>query len=137
MSELSLVPPDDPGFDQEEVKRLLMENGGDVTEAAKIMDADPERLRRYVYAMPRLKSALEETMAQAVDQAVGVLFEGLRDQGSFQNRYYAAKEILRSQAGARRGFGPRQVAALEIKPVDNRPHTVSLKWLEPPAEVEK
>jgi hypothetical protein len=134
MTVVELVPAPDDGFDQAEVKALLMENGGDVTEVARRMQVDPERLRTYVYAMPRLKAALEETMAQAVDKAVGVLFEGLKDNMSFQNRYYSAKEILRSQAGARRGFGPRQVAALELKPADNRPHTVPLKWLEPPAD---
>ena len=127
MSEV--IPFPEQPFDQEEVRALLMAHDGNVTEAAKALNVDPERLRTYVYAIPRLKHAIEEALAQGVDEAVSVLFTALRDQGSFQNRYYAAKEFLRSDAGRRRGFGPREHAALEIKP--NQPSAITLKWLEP------
>ena len=120
---------DAPNLDQEEVRALLMAHDGNVTKAARELNIDPERLRTYVYAVPSLKRAIEETLAQGVDEAVSVLFTALRDQGSFQNRYYAAKEFLRSDAGRRRGFGPREHAALEIKP--NQPSAITLKWLEP------
>jgi hypothetical protein len=120
----------EPEFDQEVVRELLIELDGNVTAAAKKLKADPERLRTYVYACGLLKRALDETLAQGVDEAVDVLFTALRDETSFQNRYYAAKEFLRSEAGRRRGFGPRELSALEIKP--NAPTTITLKWLEPP-----
>jgi hypothetical protein len=119
---------DAPNLDQEEVREILMAHDGNVTAAAKELDVDPERLRTYVYAIPALKRAIEETLAQGVDAAVDVLFTALRDQASFQNRYYAAKEFLRSDAGRRRGFGPREHAALEVKPLT--PATLTLKWLD-------
>lgn len=121
---------DDDAFtlDQVQVRQILMAHDGNVTEAAKELDVDPERLRTYVYAMPALKRAIDETLAQGVDAAVDVLFTALRDAASFQNRYYAAKEFLRSDAGRRRGFGPREHTALEIKPTS--PATLTLKWLD-------
>ena len=115
-------------FDQEEVRDILMKVDGNVTAAAEALAVDPERLRTYVYAMPALKRAIDETLAQGVDAAVDVLFTALRDAASFQNRYYAAKEFLRSDAGRRRGFGPREHAALEVKPLS--PATLTLKWLD-------
>jgi hypothetical protein len=134
VTELSLVPPDD-GFDQQEVRDLLIELDGNVTEAAKRLKVDVTRLRTYVYAVPGLKRALDETLDQAVDAAIDVLYQGLRDEGSFQNRYYAAKEFLRSTAGKRRGFGPREptTVALEVRK-DPSASLVTLKWLEPPKE---
>jgi hypothetical protein len=130
---LELVPEaEEPEFDQQQIRDLLLELDGDVTATAKALGVDPERLRTYVFAMPALKRAIDETLARGVDEAIAVLFAALRDQGSFQNRYYAAKEFLRSDAGRRRGFGPREKAALEIKP--NSPSTITLKWLEPPAD---
>jgi hypothetical protein len=124
-----VIPFPEKQFDQDEIRALLMRLDGDVTQAAKELRVDPERLRAYVYGMPALKRAIDETLAQGVDEAVSVLYAALRDQASFQNRYYAAKEFLRSEAGRRRGFGPREQAALEIKP--NAPATLTLKWLEP------
>ena len=130
---VALVPID-PSFDQDEIRQLLFQHGGDVTEAAKAIGVKPERLRAYVRAMPALNRALDETMDQFVDQAIGVLREALRDEGSFQNRFYAAKEFLRSEAGRRRGFGPRETAtSLEVKTSD-RATTLTIKWLDPPKE---
>jgi hypothetical protein len=130
---LELVPIS-PEFDPEEISQLLFEHGGDVTAAAKAIGVKPERLRAYVRAMPALNRALEETMDQFVDQAIGVLREALGDQASFQNRFYAAKEFLRSEAGRRRGFGPRETAtSLEVKTSD-RGGSITIKWLDPPKE---
>lgn len=130
---VALVPID-PGFDQDEIRELLFAHDGNVTEAAKELGVKPERLRAYVRAMPALTRALDETMDQGVDRAIGVLWAALRDEGSFQNRYYAAKEFLRSEAGRRRGFGPRETAtSLEVKTSD-RATSITIKWLDPPKE---
>jgi hypothetical protein len=130
---VALVPID-PGFDQDEIRELLFAHDGNVTEAAKELGVKPERLRAYVRAMPALTRALDETMDQGVDRAIGVLWAALRDDGSFQNRYYAAKEFLRSEAGRRRGFGPRETAtSLEVKTSD-RATSITIKWLDPPKE---
>jgi hypothetical protein len=130
---VALVPID-PGFDQDEIRELLFAHDGNVTEAAKEIGVKPERLRAYVRAMPALTRALDETMDQGVDRAIGVLWAALRDDGSFQNRYYAAKEFLRSEAGRRRGFGPRETAtSLEVKTSD-RATSITIKWLDPPKE---
>jgi len=130
------IVPIDPGLDQDEVRALLFAVDGNVTKAAKELKVDPQRLRAYVQAVPALKRAVAETMEQGVDRAIEVLFEGLHDEHSFQNRYYAAKEFLRSEAGRRRGFGPRETAAaaLEVRAGGATPATITLKWLEPPAD---
>jgi hypothetical protein len=130
------IVPIEPEFDQVEIRDLLIELDGNVTEAAKSMGVDPQRLRAYVNAMPILKRAIEETLEQGVDQAISVLFEGLRDQQSFQNRYYAAKEFLRSSAGKKRGFGPRETAQgqIEVRKDQSGQNTIVLRWLEPPGE---
>jgi hypothetical protein len=130
---VALVPID-PGFDQDEIRELLFAHDGNVTAAARELGVKPERLRAYVRAMPALTRALDETMDQGVDRAIGVLWAALRDEGSFQNRYYAAKEFLRSEAGRRRGFGPRETAtSLEVKTSD-RATSITIKWLDPPKE---
>ena len=130
---VALVPLD-PGLDQEQVRNLLMEHDGNVTRAATELGVRPERLRAYVRAVPALNRALDETMDQGVDRAIAVLYEALRDTASFQNRYYAAKEFLRSEAGRRRGFGPRETAtSLEVKTSD-RSTSITIKWLDPPKE---
>jgi hypothetical protein len=128
-----LVPD---GFDQDQVRALLIELDGNVTKAAGRLGVEPERLRTYVNGMPLLRRAMAETMEQGVDRAIDILFEGLRDEGSFQNRYYAAKEFLRSEAGRRRGFGPREPASasLEVRTGAAPPAVITLKWLEPKEE---
>jgi hypothetical protein len=128
------IVPFDPGLDQERVRDLLMEHDGNVTAVAKVLHVRPERLRAYVRAVPSLTRALDETMDQGVDRAIDVLWAALRDTESFQNRYYAAKEFLRSEAGRRRGFGPRETAtSLEVKTSD-RSTSITIKWLDPPKE---
>jgi hypothetical protein len=130
---VALVPID-PGFDQDEIRELLFQHDGNVTAAAKELGVRPERLRAYVRALPALTRTLDETLDQGVDRAIAVLWDALRDEDSFQNRYYAAKEFLRSEAGRRRGFGPRETAtSLEVKTSD-RATSITIKWLDPPKE---
>lgn len=128
------VIPFERGFDQEEIRELLLAHDGNVTAAAQELGVKPERLRAYVRALPTLTRAIDETQDQGVDKAIAVLWEALRDTESFQNRYYAAKEFLRSEAGRRRGFGPRETAtSLEVKTTD-RQTSITIKWLDPPKE---
>lgn len=133
---MTLVPAD-PSLDREEIFNALMASDGNVTKVARELGIDPQRLRAYVRAQPALKAAIDETMEQGVDQAIDVLYEGLRDKASFQNRYYAAKEFIRSEAGRRRGFGrePQTQAALEVK-TSRDGGVIAIKWLEPPKERE-
>jgi hypothetical protein len=122
-------------LDQDKVRLALVKLDGNVTEAAKLLKVPPERLRAYVEGMPALRRAVTETMEQGVDMAMAVLFEALRDKMSFQNRYYAAKEFLRSEAGRRRGFGGREPASASLQvQTTGGPTTITLRWIEPPAE---
>ena len=125
--------------DLREVVAALLEVDGNITLAARKLSIDPEAFRAIVRKTPLLSEAVEEAMERGVDEAVGVLFHGLRDEGSFQNRFYAAKEFLRTEAARRRGFGPREraEASLEVKSGAGQT-TLTLRWLsdgETPAEI--
>jgi hypothetical protein len=129
-----LVPLETP-IDQDEARQALVEAHGNVTEAAKAMSVRPERLRAFVHAVPKLAHVIDEVMEQGVDQAISVLHQALNDELSFQNRFYAAKEFLRSAHGRRRGFGGREPGqAVEVS--TSTPGTFTLKWLEPPQDPE-
>ena len=121
-------------LDADQVERLIFERDGNVTEIAKTLAVRSDRLRAFIMASGVLRRALDEVYEGAVDEAIGVLFRGLRDEASFQNRFYAAKEWLRSGAGHKRGFGqaPAPLGSLEIKD-SSAGRTIVLKWLEPDA----
>jgi hypothetical protein len=74
-------------------------------------------------------------MEQAVDASIQVLWSGLADEGSHQNRFYAAKEWLKSEMGRKRGFGwkPAGVTVINSRSAAS-PSTIEIKWLEPPLE---
>ena len=129
--------PEEPPLDQEEVRELLIEFDGNVTKAAKKLHVRPERLRAFVRAIPSLTRAIDETIEQGVDAAVDVMFQALKDEMSFQNRFYAAKEFLRSEAGRRRGFGPREVATAALELKSHGPTTLTIKWLDPPKALDQ
>ena len=127
--------PHDPDLDEARIEVLLAEHDGDVGKVAKRLGIGSSRLRKFVALSPILCAAVEEVFEGAVDEAVAVLFQGLRDESSFQNRFYAAKEFLRTGAARRRGFGhdPSATATLELK--DQRgARTITLRWLEPTKE---
>jgi hypothetical protein len=121
-------------LDVDLIEALIFKHDGNVTEIAKSLSVRSDRLRAFIMAKAALRRALDEVYEGAVDEAIGVLFRGLRDEVSFQNRFYAAKEWLRSGAGHKRGFGqaPAPHAALEIKD-SAAGRTIVLKWLEPDA----
>ena len=114
------------------IEGLIFEMEGDVSRIAKALSVRSDRLRAFIMAKGELRRAIDEVYEGAVDEAIGVLFKGLRDEASFQNRFYAAKEWLRSSAGHKRGFGQAVAAhaALEIKD-SAAGRTIVLKWLEP------
>lgn len=125
-------PIRDRTLDADEVEGLLFELNGNVSAAAKRLGVRSDRLRAFILASGQLRRALDEVYEGAVDEAVEVLFTALRDSVSFQNRYYAAKEFLRSEAGRRRGFGREgsPQASLEVKDAGSG-RTIVLKWIEP------
>jgi hypothetical protein len=129
------ILPFEPELDEQNVEAILLGVDGSIREAALLLDVKSSRLRRFVEASPRCREACAEAFALAIDESVGVLFEGLRDKGSFQNRFYAAKEFLRSSEGRKRGFGHEASgqATLELKDKGGS-RTITLKWIEPPQE---
>jgi hypothetical protein len=131
---LSLVPSD-PDLDEGVIEGLIAEHDGSVRKIAKALGVSSARLRKFVAMSSRLTAAIDEVFEGAVDEAVGVLFEGLRDEGSFQNRFYAAKEFLRTGTARKRGFGHEASgqATLELKDKGGA-RTITLRWLEPQEE---
>ena len=129
--------PHDPELDEARIEVLIAEHDGDLGKVAKRLGVASSRLRKFVAMSPVLRAACEEVFEGAVDEAVAVLFEGLRDQGSFQNRFYAAKEFLRTSAARRRGFGHDASATATLELKDQRgSKTITLRWLEPREELD-
>ena len=119
-------------LDVDLVEGLIFEHDGNVSDVARALSVRSDRLRSFIMASGQLRRALDEVYEGAVDEAIGVLFAGLRDSVSFQNRFYAAKEFLRSTAGRKRGFGQVQAAQAAIEVKDGASgRTIVLKWLEP------
>ena len=129
--------PHDPDLDEARIEVLIAEHDGDLGKVAKRLGVASSRVRKFVAMSPVLRAAIDEVFEGAVDEAVAVLFEGLRDQGSFQNRFYAAKEFLRTGAARRRGFGHDASATATLELKDQRgSKTITLRWLEPREELE-
>ena len=75
-----------------------------------------------------LADAIYEGTERAIDEAVQVLFDGLRHP-DLSKRVAAAAYFLRhTEAGRRRGWG--RALGLSGDPVE--PQTVTLKWLDEP-----
>ena len=119
-------------LNEDRIEELLAEHDGSIIKVAKKLGVERRRLRKFVAMSPRLCGAVDEVYEGAVDEAVGVLFEGLRDEGSFQNRFYAAKEFLRTGAARRRGFGHEASGSATLELKDKAAgRTITLRWLEP------
>jgi hypothetical protein len=117
-------------IDVEEAKRALEKVEGNITAAAELMNVDSARLRAFVAAEPVLRRLQAEIMERAVDRAIEILFEGMRDE-HYGNRLQAAKEFLRCQGARKRGFGP-QGPALELN--SRTVETLTITWLDPGTE---
>jgi hypothetical protein len=80
-----------------------VDTNGSVSAAAVIREVPSADLRRLVWATPALMDAVFEVLERGLDEAVQILFEGLRSD-IYANRLAAAKEFLRSDAGRRRDW---------------------------------
>jgi hypothetical protein len=117
--------------DVDGLRTLLIELNGNISKAAAHLDVDSEFLRSFVDRIPRLRLTLAEIMERGVDKAVDVLYEGLSDEASFQNRFYSAKAMLQSEAGRRRGYGAQTTHNVEIRPASHG-GSLEIKWIDPP-----
>ena len=119
--------PPEPPLLEEVVSEALLEAKGNVAAAADLMGVRSDRLRAYVNAKPALKSILAETLERGVDRSIEVLFEGLANP-AWTLRLAAAKEFMRSEAAARRGFRTPIGQAVEVKAQSGG--ALVIKWLD-------
>jgi hypothetical protein len=127
---VALVSPD--AFDEGEVRDLIQEHDGNIKKIALALHRPSAEVRKFVFSNERLKAAMTETYEGFVDEAVAVILEGVRNDASYLIRFYAAKELLRTETARRRGFGREAglAASIQVKSAVH-PTTITLKWLEP------
>jgi hypothetical protein len=116
-------------FDPDAIRPMLIQRKGDVRLVADDLCVDSEELRSFVMNTPLLRRALDEVIARGVDQSLGVLFKGLDDEDHYSNQIAAAKEFIKTRAGARRGF--HHANDLELKMPGQRGGSLTLTWLPP------
>src|ERR1700677_1093894 len=108
------------------VERALIKAAGSVTAAARTLGIATANLRELVRAHPLLMSVVFEQIEQEIDASWQVLRDGLRSDNA-RTRIRAAAYIVRhTEAGQRRGWGPRRSSHDE--PVE--PQNVTLKRLD-------
>ena len=108
------------------MEQTLIDKGGCLPSAARALNMPSAELRRIVAATPSLADSIFEQIEQHIDAAVQTLVDGLASDNAM-TRIRAAAYILRhTEAGRRRGWGPRGSARAE--PVE--PQTVTLKWID-------
>ena len=115
-------------FDPAVLRPLIIAGKGDIRAIAKEIDADSEDLRIFITNTPVLRRALDEVIARGVDQSLSVMFKGLDDEEHFSNQLAAAKEFLKTRAGARRGF--HHTGDLELR-MPAKGGALTLTWLPP------
>lgn len=122
-----------PRFDEVELGQLILDHDANIGLIAKELKVSSAELRKFIADSAKLTAAVEEVAALAVDGAYSVLWEGLRDRDSFQNRFYSAKALLNTAAGRKRGFGlnePSAEAQIEMRRDSEGTKTIVLRWLE-------
>jgi hypothetical protein len=108
------------------IERELLDKCGSVPAAARALGVSSVDLRRLVGSRPLLANAVYEGTERAIDEAVQVLFDGLRHP-QLSKRLAAAAYFLRhTEAGRRRGLGRR--GALPDKAAEGQ--VVTLKWID-------
>jgi hypothetical protein len=117
-------------FDPQTLRPMIIEMYGDVRAIAKKVHADSEDLRNFIMNTPLLRRALDEVVARAVDQSLTVLQRGLDDDDHYGNQLGAAKVLLKTRAGQRRGF--HSAADLELR-MPGKGGALTLTWLPPEA----
>jgi hypothetical protein len=108
------------------IERALVDAGGSVAAAARMLGIPSAELRKLARTHPSLTAVVFEQIEQQMDAARRVLLDGLRSDKAM-TRIRAAGYILRhTDAGRRRGFGSRD--SWHDEPVE--PQIVTLKWLD-------
>jgi len=110
------------------IERELLDKCGSVSAAARALGVSSVELRRLVGSRPLLADTVYEGTERSIDQAVQVLFDGLRHPDMSKRLAAAAYFLRHTEAGRRRGWG--QALGLSGDPVE--PQTVTLKWLDEP-----
>src|SRR5271157_4405249 len=112
------------------IERELLDKCGSVSAAARALNVSSADLRRLVGSRPLLANAIYEGTERTIDEAVQVLFDGLRHP-QLSKRLAAAAYLLRhTEAGRRRGWGRRRVLPDEAA----EGKAVTLKWLDEPEQ---
>jgi hypothetical protein len=101
-----------------------------VSAAARALGVSSVDLRRLVGSRPLLANTIYEGMERAIDEAVQVLFDGLRHPQLKQRLVVAAYFLRHTEAGRRRGWGKHRALPKEAA----EPQTVMLKWLDEPEQ---
>jgi hypothetical protein len=127
---LHRAPGDKGEIDVEKTRSALAALEGNVTAVARQLNVNSVRLRRFIHATPALRAEMAEIMECGVDEAIKILFKGLRDQ-HLGVKLQAAKEFLRFEGARRRGFGPKGTT-LELTSRPGEPLIIT--WLEPRTE---
>ena len=93
-------------LDEERIEELLAEHDGNVGKVAKKLGVKSSRLRKFVAMSQRLCGAIDEVFEGAVDEAVGVLFEGLRDEMSYPEPLLCGQGVPAHRGGKEERLRP-------------------------------
>jgi hypothetical protein len=108
------------------IERELLDKCGSVSAAARALGVSSVDLRRLVGSRPLLADAIYEGTERALDEAVQVLFDGLRHPQMKQRLAAAAYFLRHTEAGRRRGW--RRRGALPDEAAEGQ--VVTLKWID-------
>jgi plasmid maintenance system antidote protein VapI len=89
------------------IEQALAHAGGSVTGAARTLGIASASLRTLVRAHPMLADTVFEQIEQEIDAAQQVLWDGLRSDSAMTRMRAAAYIVRHTEAGRRRGWGPR------------------------------
>ena len=108
------------------IEQTLLDKGGSIAAAARVLGVPSADLRRLVGSRPLLADAIYEGIERALDAAEQTLLDGL-DQENPIVRLKAAAYLLRmSPAGGRRGWQRR--GAAHHKSIEAQ--AVTTRWLD-------
>jgi hypothetical protein len=93
------------------IQQALLDKRGSVTGAARALGVPSSDLRRLAQESPALVEAAYEAMEQGLDQAVAVLFEGMRRKDIRQQLKAAAFFLRHTEAGRLRSLSRRRAGA--------------------------
>jgi hypothetical protein len=127
------VVVDPPEFDAEDIILRLKNHKGSVSAVADDLGVDSMRLRRWVKAKPEIVHVLEEVIERALDKSIDIMWDGLEDEASFQNRFYAAKVFLSNDRARARGFGRDQRMTVGVT-APTGVGVMTIRWVDPAAE---